>query len=338
LRNLKYYIGVVFTVFIVLLFLLYYYMFVAQNYFENQELIPVSKGMTFDEVIDTLKSRGVIRNKPLFELAGKILNTERRVRIGKYLFRSGVTNRQILEDLATGRSALLIKVTIPEGLKASAQAGILREMVGIDSQKFVSYVFDAAYAKKLGIAAGSLEGYLMPNTYQFYWQTEECVIIERMVEEFWKVYNETLRRRTETLGLTINGVVTMASIVEAETGVDSERAIIAGVYYNRIKKKMLLQADPTIQYLLNDGPRRLRYADLQIESPYNTYRNVGLPRGPVNNPGKGSIMAALFPRKNSYLYFVATGEGGHIFSSNYAGHQSAVRKYRKKISEASKDD
>jgi UPF0755 protein len=315
-----------------------YYAFVAPNYFEGEKLIAVSKGMTFTNVVDTLKSVGVIRNKYLFELAGKVLNKEKKVRIGKFLFRSGVTNPQILEDLTTGRSALLIKVTIPEGLRASAQASILRAEVGIDSQRFVNHVFDESFVKRIGVKSASLEGYLMPNTYQFYWQTDEEEIIKIIVQEFWKVYNDTFIRRTESLGLTVNEVITMASIVEAETNIASERAVVAGVYYNRIKRKMLLQADPTIQYLLDDGPRRLKYKDLQIESPYNTYRNVGLPPGPVNNPGRDAIIAALYPANHSYLYFVASGGGGHLFSSNYSKHQSAVQKYRKKVGETTKYD
>jgi UPF0755 protein len=315
-----------------------YYTFIAPNYFEGEKLIAVSKGMTFANVVDTLKSIGVIRNKYLFELAGRILNKERKVRIGKFLFRSGMTNPQILADLTTGRSALLIKVTIPEGLRASAQASILRAEVGIDSQRFFNRVFDESFIKSVGVESASLEGYLMPNTYQFYWQTDEEEIIKIMVQEFWKVYNDTFIRRTESLGLTVNEVITMASIVEAETNVPDERAIIAGVYYNRIKRRMLLQADPTVQYLLDDGPRRLKYKDLQRESPYNTYRNVGLPPGPVNNPGRDAIIAALYPAKHSYLYFVASGASGHIFSSNYSEHQSAVKKYRKKIGETTKYD
>lgn len=338
MKRLKTYIIFPIIIIIISVTVLLYYSFIAPNHFEGQIIFVVSKGMTFDNVVDSLKSAGVIRNKFIFELTGKIMNKERRVRIGKYLFKSGITNRQILDDLTTGKSALLIKVTIPEGLKASTLASILREQVGIDSTKFVSYVFDGSYAKTLGIKTSSLEGYLMPNTYHFYWQTDEEEIVKIMVEEFWKVFNDTLAKRTGSLGLTINEVVTMASIVEGETNVESERPIIAGVYYNRIKRRMLLQADPTVQYLLDDGPRRLRYKDLQIESPYNTYRSVGLPPGPVNNPGKEAILAALYPAKHTYLYFVASGESGHMFSSTYSEHQSAVRKYRKKIAETTKYD
>lgn len=338
MKILKTYILFPIVILIISFIVLLYYSFLAPNYFEGQIIFVVSKGMTFDNVVDSLKSAGVIRNKFIFELAGKIMNRERRVRIGKYLFKSGITNRQILDDLTTGKSALLIKVTIPEGLKASAQASLFREQVGIDSTKFVSYVFNESYAKGLGIKTSSLEGYLMPNTYHFYWQTDEEEIVEKMVEEFWKVFNDTLVRRAESLGLTMNEVVAMASIVEGETNVETERPIIAGVYYNRIKRRMLLQADPTVQYLLDDGPRRLRYKDLQIESPYNTYRSVGLPPGPVNNPGKQAILAALYPAKHTYLFFVASGESGHLFSSTYSEHQSAVRKYRKKIAETSKYD
>jgi UPF0755 protein len=266
-------------------------------------------------------------------LAAKILNKDRKVRIGKFLFNSGVTNSEMLDDFTTGKSALLIKVTIPEGLKSCLQAHILTREVGIDSVRFMNFIFDKNHAHELGIENSSLEGYLMPNTYQFYWQTDEEEIIKRMVEEFHKTFSDTLKQRAKSLGLSVNDVVTMASIVEGETDIPEERPIIAGVYYNRVKRKMLLQADPTIQYLLDEGPRRLKYSDLQIESPYNTYRNVGLPPGPVNNPGKSAILASLYPAKHSYLYFVSTGEVGHVFSKTYSEHQNAVRNYRKRITE-----
>ena len=129
--------------------------------------------------------------------------------------------------------------------------------------------------------------------------------------------------------MTMHQVLTLASIVEGESGIDEERPMIAGVYWNRLKNRMRLEADPTIQYVLPDGPRRLFHRDLRLGSPYNTYRNYGLPPGPINNPGKKAILATLYPEKHQYLYFVATGVGGHRFSRTYAEHQKAARAYRR---------
>jgi UPF0755 protein len=190
-------------------------------------------------------------------------------------------------------------------------------------------VNDENLARKFGVGEHSLEGYLMPNTYKVYWQSDEEDIIQAMVQEFWLFFNDTLKKRMEIRKTTLNELLALASIVEAETSVDTERAIIAGVYYNRLQKRMRLEADPTIQYILEDGPRRLRYSDLHRPSPYNTYRNYGLPPGPINNPGRASIIAALYPKRHKFLYFVANGYGGHTFTSSFEAHKKAAKQFRK---------
>lgn len=306
-----------------------YCTFISSSDFEGEKIVIVSKGMNFNQVSDSLKSAGVIRSKFFFILAGKFLNLEKNIRVGKYLFVRGLSNLDILKDLKEGKSALLITVTIREGIKAVEQAKIFARELGIDSSSFVNLVFDKDFANKFGVPTSSLEGYLMPNKYHFFWQTDEEEIVTRLVEEFWRVYNDSLQTRAKSLGLPMNDVITMASIVEGETDVPEERPIIAGVYYNRLRKKMFLQADPTIQYVLPDGPRRLRYSDLKINSPYNTYRYLGLPPSPVNNPGREAIIASLYPAQHPYLYFVATGTGGHTFSKSYFDHQRAVKDFRK---------
>lgn len=306
-----------------------YYTFFALNEFKGEKIVTVSRGMSLKQVADSLKSNGVIRNKYLFELAGKFLGLEKKILAGKYLFYNGLTNVDILNDLKTGRSALLISVTIPEGLRAVDQASLFSKMLGVDSAKISSLVFDENYVNDLGIKGKSLEGYLLPDTYHFYWQTEEEEIIKRLVTAFWNIFNDTLQQKIQNKGLKIHNVITMASIVEGETNLDSERSTISGVYYNRLRKKIPLQADPTIQYIIKDGPRRLTYNDLKIKSPYNTYLYPGLPPGPINNPGKASLLAAVFPEKHDYLYFVVSLKGGHIFSKTYTEHQRAVMKFRR---------
>lgn len=169
----------------------------------------------------------------------------------------------------------------------------------------------------------------MPNTYNFYWQDDEREIIQRMITEFREFFVDSLQLRMKQLGYNLNDVITMASIVEGEAVYDDERPIIAGVYYNRIKRRMRLQADPTVLYAVSDVPRRLNRTDLKFESAYNTYLNYGLPPGPINNPGKQSIIAALYPAKHNFIYFVADNNGRHRFAKNYQEHQKNVQLYRK---------
>src|ERR1041385_1256154 len=310
------------------LFLLYEIL-LASNTFDGDRFITVSKGESFSQVVDSLDQAGVVRNRTLFILAGKLLRLTTRMQIGKYRFRSGASNKEILEDLRHGKNIELITITVREGLKASRIARIYGRNLGIDSTRFMQLVNDSSLAHRFGVKENSLEGYLMPNTYKFYWQSDEEEIIAEMVKQFWLVFSDTLKVRMESRHISLNELLALASIIEAETNVDSERAIVAGVYYNRLQKRMRLEADPTIQYILEDGPRRLHYSDLQRESPYNTYRNYGLPPGPVNNPGQSSIIAALYPKRHRYLYFVANGQGGHTFSKTFVEHKRAIQRFRR---------
>ncbi len=149
-----------------------------------------------------------------------------------------------------------------------------------------------------------------------------------MVDEFNNFLNDSLRNRVAQLGLSVSEVIKMASIVEDEAEVDSERSIIASVYYNRLERRIPLESDPTIQYAMG-GRMRVHYKDLRIESPYNTYERIGLPPTPICNPGQKSIIAALYPAKTTYLYFVANGQGGHRFSDTFDQHLRAVRAYKR---------
>ena len=320
-----------FPLFVVALigFLLLYQILWAPNKFDGDRVVAISKGISFARVADSLEVAGVIRNRKLFDLAGEVLGMTRQMHIGKYLFHSGMSNREILADLSTGKSAFLVPVIIREGLRVRTHARIFARDVGIDSARFAQLAFNPGFVRSLGIEANSLEGYLLPDTYLFAWQTDEEQIIRRMVEGFQRFYTDSLRRRERELGMTTNKVLALASIVEGEAILDSERTIIAGVYLNRLKKRMRLQADPTVQYIIQNGPRRLLYEDLRIESPYNTYRNYGLPPAPINNPGRASILAALYPGKHSFLYFVANGKGGHTFTRTYSDHQRAVSRFRR---------
>ena len=301
----------------------------APNTFEGDRFVIVSKGDSYAKVVTAIEEAGIIRSRLLFEIAGRALDLTTKMQIGKYRFRSGMSNKEVLEDLRYGKTVELITVTIPEGLTATRHARIFARSLGIDSARYISLVNDTHFVSGLNIPTRNLEGYLMPTTYKLYWQTDEAEIIREQVRQLMAIFNDTVRARADSMGLSIDEVLTMASIVEKETSVDSERAMIAGVYYNRLRKKMRLQADPTVQYLLDDGPRRLRYTDLHLESDYNTYLHYGLPPGPVSNPGKAAILAALHPDKSKFLFFVANGFGGHTFTRTFKEHQKAIKRFRK---------
>lgn len=302
----------------------------------SERAVIVPRGASFKVALDSLKAAGVIEVRWTLDLAGRILGLTKTIKTGKYLFPRDLSNHEILTDLAEGKSRVLVTVSIPEGWRLERIALQCGKLLGSDPQRFISLCDRRSFREGLGVDATSLEGFLMPDTYRFLWQTSEEEVIERLVGEFKTFYNDTLRIRQEALHLTLNQVLTLASIVEGEAVLDRERPIIAGVYFNRLKKRMRLEADPTVQFAIPDGPRRLTYSDLRLDSPYNTYVNYGLPPGPINSPGRESILAVLYPHDNSFLYFVADGTGGHVFSRTYAEHRKAVQSYRRLRREAAK--
>ncbi|PIU44563.1 MAG: endolytic transglycosylase MltG [Ignavibacteriales bacterium CG07_land_8_20_14_0_80_59_12] len=309
---------------------LLYLALLAPNHFDDRRgrIVVLPRGSTFVGIADSLTASGVVRSRPLFIFAGKLLGWTQTLRAGKYLFSDGVSNFDILWDLHSGRSTANVSVALADGWTAAGYASVLAEEMGVDSARFVALVHDSSFARDCGAEGGSLEGYLFPDTYEFYWQEDEAVIIKRLVSTFMRVYDDTLRAHARLLGLSTEEVLAIASIVQAETGLERERPIIAGVYYNRLRLGMPLQADPTVQYALGNR-ERVHWKDLEVASPYNTYVHTGLPPGPINNPGLSSIRSVLYPDHNRYLYFVSNGRGGHIFSRSYEDHMKAVTKYRK---------
>lgn len=292
------------------------------------KIITISKGMSFRALADSLEIHGIIRNKWSFSLAGRMLGLTKSIRVGKYLFYSGISNESLLRDISKGKSRIVTAVTIPEGWRLEQIAQRYAKELGVDADRFLRLCSDTAFLRRQGVEVNSAEGYLLPETYSFYWQPDEEEIVKRMIEGLFTFYVDSLRERQTALKVSLHQVLTLASIVEAESVTEEERPRIAGVYWNRLKKNMRLEADPTVQYALG-RERRLLYRDLDISSPYNTYRRKGLPPGPINNPGKASILATLYPEEHSYLYFVSNGYGGHRFASSYSEHQRNVQLYRK---------
>lgn len=307
----------------------YFLLWEPNSFPQSSAVVTVSRGESFPQVVDAFASAGILSHPTLFKVSGKLFGYAGRIKIGKYSFQSGASNHEILYAISTGTSTANPAVTIYEGLRGTQIARILKREVGVDSAKLAQLLSDTSLIRLSNHGSSSLEGFLLPDTYEFYWQLDEKEIVHEMLSEFRKFFSDSLQQRARALRLTIGQVLTMASIVEGETLLDKERPIIAGLYYNRLRRRMKLEADPTIQYIIPDGPRRLLFEDLKIDSPYNTYRNYGMPPGPINNPGRKSILAALYPAQHNYLYFVADGTGGHRFARTYEEHLRNVRAYRR---------
>jgi len=290
--------------------------------------IIIKKGTTLSKVAEQLYAEKLIRNKRYFIWTANILGYQSRVKAGKFNVASHMSNYAII-TLLTSTAMTQERITVIEGMPARQIASLAANRLDVDSLRFMKLVNDESTAHSLGIDAPSLNGYLFPETYNFTYGVTELEVIETLVNEFKKNIPDSLIIAAKNLGLTLHQVVTLASIIEGEAAIDEERPIISAVYHNRLKKRMKLEADPTVQYIIPDGPRRLIQTDLTIDSPYNTYIYPGLPPEPRNNPGRKSISAAAFPAQVSYLYFVAKGDGSHAFSKTISEHLQAKNKFDK---------
>jgi UPF0755 protein len=291
----------------------------------NFKIIP---GMPLQVIADSLEKKGLIDDAQLFIFWITSLGKDKAIKAGYFEIPKNLNYAQLAGFLTEARPKE-IKITIIEGLRIDEIAEQFADKLDIDGKKFVALTRDQNFIHELGLEVESLEGYLLPDTYHFYWGMKESTIISFLLKRCLAIFNQEVQARIDSMKMGIHEILTMASIIEGEVILDSERPIVASVYYNRLRKHIKLQADPTIQYIIPGVPRRLLIKDLEIDSPYNTYVYYGLPPGPINNPGKASIMAALYPANTKYLYFVAKGDGGHVFSKTLAEHNRAKASFDK---------
>ncbi|MBM3264727.1 MAG: endolytic transglycosylase MltG [candidate division Zixibacteria bacterium] len=284
--------------------------------------IVVEPGMNLTRIADKLEAEGLIRDALWFRAYARYLKVDDQVRIGRYGFRTGTALDVILEKLATGDGGTRT-VTIPEGLTVPEVAALLKEKASIDSAGFVRLAFDPNFIVKAGIQAPSLEGYLFPNTYQLYTGMAPEFVLREMTSLFQRVFKDEYKTQAEKLGYSMHEILTLASIIEQEAQIETERETISGVFHNRLKIGIRLEADPTVQFAMGTPNVRLLKRHLTTPSPYNTYIHAGLPPGPICSPGVASIKAALYPQKVPYLFFVARGDGSHIFSKSNREHDEA---------------
>lgn len=289
--------------------------------------VIIQKGMTVIQIGELLHREGVIRSPRLLVLFSLFDGTSRRLKAGIHRFPEDLSTWEVLKNLAFSRDEFR-SVTLPEGMTLARTLLLLAAELDLDHKKMQRLASDPGYCRRLGVAADNLEGYLFPETYQIPLIMDEEQVIRMLVRHFFTFFESKLAERARQMGLSVHEVVTLASIIEGEALLDGERATISAVYHNRLRRGMYLQADPTVQYVIEDGPRRLFYKDYKIDSPYNTYRHRGLPPGPVMNPGAASLRASLYPADVHYIYFVARGDGSHVFSRTASEHDEAKRKTR----------
>ncbi len=299
---------------------------VSQQVDTKEVLIP--KGAGLDTIAAILESQGLIGNPQLFKLAARVLGYDRNLKAGRFTIPAGSSIYRILRQLARGMSQQDM-ITIPEGWRTDQVAQLLYERAKIDPMRFLALAGDSSFVRSLGVPADRLEGYLFPETYPFYPLLSPEEVIRVMVDRALRTFGEEMASPGARDGLTLHQLVTLASIVEAEAQIASEQPRIAAVFYNRLREGMMLQSDPTVVYALGVWRNRVYYKDLDVKSPYNTYRNKGLPPGPICNPGRRAFHAVLFPAADTTeFYFVARGDGTHIFSRTWEEHLRAIASVR----------
>jgi len=297
----------------------------------ERRAILVERGQTLDQVAGELKRVGLLRGTLGFQVLARLMRLDRHIRAGQYEFALGTPVPGLLRALASGIGALNL-ITIPEGLTLQETGVLLSHHLGVPAAAFDSLGRDPAFCDSAGVEAPSLEGYLGPDTYSFLPGTPPEVALRAMVARQKEVLRRAASGRDSLpLGLSLPQLLVLASIVESEAQRPAERARIARVYLNRLASGMKLQADPTVAYGLGMTPRsRLFLKNLRSDSPYNTYLHEGLPPGPICSPGAASIVAALnpVPSEPSLYFFVARGDGSHLFARSYEEHLENIRRAR----------
>jgi len=292
-----------------------------------QRVIIVKPGQKFNSLSELLNEKGIINHPVKFRLFSRIKGYDKNIKAGEYLLSPSMTPKIILEIFVMGK-VRLHRFTIPEGYNLQQVAQVVSRAGFGTPADFLKAATNVDLVHSKGIDAQTFEGYLFPDTYYFTKDATPEEIISSMVKRFWSVFKPEWKNRSKTLGFTIHQVVTLASIIEKETGSAAERPIISSVFHNRLKRKIRLESDPTVIYGIEDFNGNITRRDLAEKTPYNTYRIKGLPPGPIANAGTKAIEAALYPADTRFLFFVSKKDNTHQFSTNIKDHNRAVRKYQ----------
>lgn len=291
-------------------------------------LVEIPPGTPFTQVSRILAQHHLIGSEWFFTLLGRVQRVDRNIIPGEYELHAGMQPTKLLNKLVKG-DVYQHAITIPEGYNVAQIADILDHKHLALKRDIFRLSRDPAFIQSLNVQALTLEGYLFPDTYYFSRFTPPESIIRTFVNRFHDVMTPQLKDQATVMGMTIQEVLTLASVVEKETGLAAERPLVSGVFHNRLRQGIPLQSDPTVIYALESFDGNIRKADLSVDSPYNTYKKRGLPPGPIANPGLAAIHAALYPTQTDFVYFVSRNDGSHQFSVTLADHNKAVDLYQR---------
>ena len=303
-------------------FSLFYIPHTSDDFTEGTRYLIVKRGQSLSEIAAGLEKMGAISSRSDFKFYTKMLGNSTRLKTGRYAIRPDDSISDIVDILVKGYAAPF-NVTIPEGYTMAEMASLLGSTIDMDEAGFKKLLYDQDLLDSLGIEADNLEGYLAPSTYNFFYEENPKSVVLKMVGHFFESLPDSFEEKANNLGLTFDEAVTLASMVEEEAMIDSERPVIAAVYLNRLRKRWRLECDPTVIYALGGLDRPLYRKDLTYDSPYNTYKYFGLPPGPISNPGIKSLEAAVNPAQSNYMFFVAKGDGSHVFTRTLRDHNNA---------------
>ncbi len=297
--------------------------------------VTIPAGATLDAAVDSLAAHGVIRHTALFGLYARLRGLGGSLKSGDYLLRPDAAWSDVVAALGRGHG-IEVRWTVPEGLMLGEVATLAAEALGVPRDSFLAAARDPALRSELGLPpeARSVEGYLYPTTYTLPLHVGARELIRVMIRDFREQWQPEWEARLDSLHMTRYQIVTLASIIEAEVRYDPDRPFVAAVYHNRLRRRMRLEADPTVIYAYGRRLKRVWEKNLAIASPYNTYLHAGLPPGPIGEPGRASLLAALYPAPLPFLFFVAQPDGKHIFSVTLAQHEAAIRTVKRMRSEA----
>ncbi len=303
--------------------------------YDGIRTVKIPPSAPFEAVLDSLDSNGILERRGTLSLMANLTGWKEQVKPGHYEIESGASNYDMLDKIRKGLQSQ-VRLTIPPGSRREVVAEAVSKQMYFEKDEFLEALSDQALANELDTDTLHLFGYMLPETYFVYWLSDAPSVVSKIKKEFDSKFTERMKAGADSLGLTVDEVLRVASIVEWETNHVPEKPTIAGVYLNRLERRWRLDADPTVQYALLElegQRRRLLFADYKIEHPYNTYRFRGLPPGPVTNPSFSSVEAVVKPEKHNYMFFVAVGNGSHTFTRTLREHVNASRAFHKLMRE-----